>query len=39
LAIEQLDEYSEPFWQPEGFTAAAWDGRVPNTFGLLARRT
>lgn len=36
--IEHLDEYPEPFWYPGGVTAAAWDGRVPNTFGLLARR-
>ena len=37
--IEHLDEYPEPFWYPGGVTAAAWDGRVPNTFSLLARRT
>ncbi|MFD2792350.1 class I SAM-dependent methyltransferase [Promicromonospora vindobonensis] len=36
--IEHLDEHPEPFWRPEGTTAAAWDGRVPNTFSLLARR-
>jgi SAM-dependent methyltransferase len=36
--IEHLDEYPEPFWRPWGFQAAAWDGRVPNAFSLLARR-
>ena len=36
--IEELQEHPEPFWRPEGLTAAAWDGRVPNTFSLLARR-
>jgi SAM-dependent methyltransferase len=38
LEIEHLEEHPEPFWRPEGVTAAAWDGRVPNTFSLLARR-
>ncbi|WP_020018253.1 class I SAM-dependent methyltransferase [Promicromonospora sukumoe] len=37
LEIEHLDEHPEPFWYPGGVTAAAWDGRVPNTFSLLAR--
>lgn len=36
--IEHLDEHPEPFWRPGGFRAAAWDGRVPNAFSLLARR-
>jgi SAM-dependent methyltransferase len=36
--IEHLDEHPEPFWRPGDVTAAAWDGRVPNTFSLLARR-
>ena len=37
--IEHLDEYPEPFWRP-GYlnAAAAWDGRLPNSFSLLARR-
>jgi SAM-dependent methyltransferase len=37
--IEHLDEHPEPFWRP-GYldTAAAWDGRLPNSFSLLARR-
>lgn len=36
--IEHLEEHPEPFWRPEGISAAAWDGRVPNAFSLLARR-
>jgi hypothetical protein len=38
LEIVHLGEYSEPFWRPGGIEAAAWDGRLPNTFALLARR-
>ncbi|MDQ6614799.1 MAG: class I SAM-dependent methyltransferase [Actinomycetota bacterium] len=39
LSLEHLGEYPEPFWRPEGSRgAAAWDGRLPNTFSLLARR-
>ncbi|HEX3961222.1 MAG TPA: class I SAM-dependent methyltransferase [Trebonia sp.] len=33
-----LAEYPEPFWRPGGVHAAAWDGRLPNTYSLLARR-
>jgi SAM-dependent methyltransferase len=36
--ITHLEEHPEPFWRMGGVTAAAWDGRVPNTFSLLARR-
>jgi SAM-dependent methyltransferase len=38
--IEHLEEHPEPFWRPGYLTApaAAWDGRVPNSFSLLARR-
>jgi SAM-dependent methyltransferase len=36
--IEHLEEHPEPFWRPGNVTAAAWDGRVPNAFSLLARR-
>ena len=40
LEIEHLDEHPEPFWRPGHLAAAAaWDGRVPNSFSLLARRT
>jgi SAM-dependent methyltransferase len=38
MEIRHLGEYPEPFWRPGGVTAAAWDGRLPNTFSLLARR-
>lgn len=39
LRIEHLAEHPEPFWRPQGAPdAAAWDGRLPNTFSLLARR-
>lgn len=38
LEIEALEEYAEPFWRPaDGTTAAAWEGRLPNSFSLLAR--
>ncbi|MFC0674330.1 class I SAM-dependent methyltransferase [Brachybacterium hainanense] len=34
-----LAEHPEPFWMPEDEDpAAAWDGRLPNTISLLARR-
>jgi SAM-dependent methyltransferase len=39
LEIEHLAEHPEPFWRPRHVTAAAWDGRLPNAFSLLARRT
>lgn len=39
LELLSLTEYPEPFWQPGGVRAAAWDGRLPNTYSLLARRT
>jgi SAM-dependent methyltransferase len=38
LEIVHLGEYAEPFWRPGGVSAAAWDGRLPNSFALLARR-
>ena len=38
LQLRHLGEYAEPFWRPIDVTAAAWDGRLPNTFSLLARR-
>jgi SAM-dependent methyltransferase len=38
LEIEVLEEYPEPFWYPGGLQAAAWQGRLPNSFALLARR-
>jgi SAM-dependent methyltransferase len=38
LELLSLAEYPEPFWRPGGVRAAAWDGRLPNTYSLLARR-
>ncbi|MEU1590597.1 class I SAM-dependent methyltransferase [Micromonospora sp. NPDC005710] len=38
MEILQVGEYAEPFWRMGGVTAAAWDGRLPNSFSLLARR-
>jgi hypothetical protein len=38
LEIVHLGEYPEPFWRPDGVFAAAWDGRLPKSFALLARR-
>jgi ubiquinone/menaquinone biosynthesis C-methylase UbiE len=39
LHLETLAEYAEPFWRPQDDTnAAAWSGRLPNSYALLARR-
>lgn len=38
LNLVHLAEYPEPFWRPAGVEAAAWDGRLPNSFALLAQR-
>lgn len=38
MEILHLGEYADPFWRPGGVTAAAWEGRLPNAFSLLARR-
>ncbi|MFC7529694.1 class I SAM-dependent methyltransferase [Actinoplanes sp. GCM10030250] len=38
LEIVRLEEYAEPFWRMGGVSAAAWEGRLPNAFALLARR-
>lgn len=39
LHLQTLEEYAEPFWRPEDDTnAAAWSGRLPNSYALLARR-
>jgi SAM-dependent methyltransferase len=39
LLVETLEEYAEPFWRPaDGHSAAAWSGRLPNSYALLARR-
>ncbi|MEU6073866.1 class I SAM-dependent methyltransferase [Micromonospora sp. NPDC047074] len=38
LHILHLGEYADPFWRMGGVDAAAWAGRLPNSFALLARR-
>jgi len=38
LEIRHVAEYPEPFWQPDDVSAAAWAGRLPNSFALLARK-
>ncbi len=38
LEIRHLAEYPEPFWQPDDVGAAAWAGRLPNSFALLVRK-
>lgn len=37
MDIVHLGEYAEPFWRAGGVEAAAWEGRLPNSFSLLAR--
>jgi len=37
LQIVHLGEHPEPFWRMGGVSAAAWNGRLPNSFALLAR--
>ncbi|MDG4785859.1 class I SAM-dependent methyltransferase [Micromonospora sp. WMMD1102] len=37
LELRHLAEFPEPFWRPEGVSAAAWQGRLPNAYALLAR--
>lgn len=36
LRIQQLTEFPEPFWRYGDVDAAAWHGRLPNSFALLA---
>jgi SAM-dependent methyltransferase len=39
LRLKTLEEYAEPFWRPaDGTNAAAWSGRLPNSYALLAQR-
>lgn len=38
LRILRLEEHPEPFWRPAAVAASAWDGRLPNSLSLLARR-
>ena len=37
--VQAVEEYAEPFWQPSDVSAAAWTGRLPNAFALLARKS
>jgi hypothetical protein len=37
MELLSLAEYPEPFWRPGGVRAAAWNGRLPNAYSLLAR--
>jgi SAM-dependent methyltransferase len=39
LDVLHVSEHAEPFWKPEGVAAAAWRGRLPNSFTLVARRS
>jgi SAM-dependent methyltransferase len=38
LAVRHVAEYPEPFWRPDGVSARAWQGSLPNSFALLARK-
>jgi SAM-dependent methyltransferase len=38
LQVVHLSEHAAPFWRMGGVSAAAWSGRLPNSFALLARR-
>jgi SAM-dependent methyltransferase len=39
LDLLHLAEHPEPFWRMGGVDAAAWSGRLPNSFTLLACRS
>ena len=39
LEVLHVSEHAEPFWQPADVAAAAWQGQLPNSFMLLARRS
>ena len=38
LEVRHVAEYPEPFWRPDDVRAQAWQGRLPNSFALLARK-
>jgi SAM-dependent methyltransferase len=38
LEIRHVEEYPDPFWRYGDVDAAAYRGRLPNTFALIARR-
>jgi SAM-dependent methyltransferase len=38
LVVQRLEEYAEPFWRMGDIDAAAFRGRLPNSFALLASR-
>jgi hypothetical protein len=33
-----MAEHAEPYWRPGNVAAAAWRGRLPNSFTLIAQR-
>ena len=39
LEVLHVSEHAEPFWQLADAAAAAWRGRRPDSFVLLARRS
>jgi hypothetical protein len=38
MELVHVAEYPDPFWRPDGISAAAWQGRLPNAFALLAHK-
>jgi SAM-dependent methyltransferase len=38
LELRHVAEYAEPFWRPDGVSATAWRGQLPNSFALVAQR-
>ena len=38
LEVRHVGERAEPFWWPHSKRAAAWRGRLPDSFTLLARK-
>jgi SAM-dependent methyltransferase len=38
LQVRYMAEHAEPYWRPGNVAAAAWRGRLPNSFTLIAQR-
>jgi SAM-dependent methyltransferase len=38
LELRHVAEHPEPFWRWDGLDAAAWRGRLPNSFTLVAQQ-